>query len=66
MRQLRKERGWSQEELGHRARVHRNAVGGIEAARYNPTFSTLVRLAAALEVRLSELLRLAEDVGPDG
>jgi len=50
----------SQERLSLETGVHRNYIGGIERGERNPTLTTLARLAEALDVRLSELLRQAE------
>jgi transcriptional regulator with XRE-family HTH domain len=50
----------SQEELGFRAPVHRNYVGGVERAERQPTVRTLARLAVALGVRPADLLAEAE------
>lgn len=61
LRELRTERGWSQEELGHRSGLHRNYIGGIERGELNPSLTTLFKLAAALEVKASELLVRSED-----
>jgi transcriptional regulator with XRE-family HTH domain len=60
VRAARGERGLSQEELGFRSGVHRNYIGGIERGERQPTITTLARLAAALELRPSDLIRRAE------
>jgi len=60
VRELRARRVISQEELGYRARLHRNYVGAIERGEINPTFRTLMTLADGLEIRLSSLVRLYE------
>jgi transcriptional regulator with XRE-family HTH domain len=60
VRELRARNVLSQEELGFRARLHRNYVGAIERGEINPTFNTLMTLANGLDVRLSSLLRLCE------
>ena len=69
MRELRACRVLSQEELGFRARLHRNYVGAIERGEINPTFRTLRTLADGLDVELSSLIRLYEereqDLGAD-
>lgn len=55
----RRVRGWkrlSQEEVGFRARLHRNYVGAIERGEINPSFRTLVRLTAGLRIKLSDLI----------
>jgi transcriptional regulator with XRE-family HTH domain len=57
IRRLRKTRGWSQEELGARAGLHRTYVGAIERCEENLTLATLDKLAAALAVRPVELFR---------
>jgi transcriptional regulator with XRE-family HTH domain len=57
VRRIRTERGWSQEELGARANLHRTYVGAIERAEENLTLRTLDKLATALGVKPFELLR---------
>ena len=60
IRELRTERGWSQEELSLRTGVHRNYIGGIERAERKPTVETVAVLAKALGVKASELIARAE------
>jgi transcriptional regulator with XRE-family HTH domain len=50
VRDLRKERGLSQEELAHRAGMHHTYLGGIERGERNPALLNIVRLARALDV----------------
>jgi transcriptional regulator with XRE-family HTH domain len=57
VRRLRRRHGWSQEELGGRAGLHRTYVGAIERAEENLTLTTLDKLARALGVRPPELFR---------
>lgn len=61
VRELRACRVISQEELGFRARLHRNYVGALERGEINPTFRTLRTLAEGLDVELSSLIRLYEE-----
>ena len=56
IRELRHRVGISQEELGHRAGLHRTYVGGIERGERNPSLANIGRLARALGVRPAELL----------
>jgi len=60
VRESRARRGLSQEELGARARLHRNYVGAIERGEINPTFRTLLRLTVGLRVKLSDLIVIYE------
>lgn len=60
IRALREERGLSQEELGHRAGLHRNYIGGIERGELNPSFSSLLAVSGALRVTPAGLLADAE------
>lgn len=46
----------SQEELAHRADVHRTFVAKLELAKNQPSLSVLFRLANALEVDPEELV----------
>jgi transcriptional regulator with XRE-family HTH domain len=57
VRKLRKARGLSQEELAELAELHRNYIGGIERGERNVALLNIVRLAKALGVSLSELLK---------
>jgi len=57
LRQLRTERAMTQEEVGHRSGVHPTEVSRIEAGKRDPKVSTLERLAKALGVPASDLLR---------
>jgi transcriptional regulator with XRE-family HTH domain len=52
LRQVRKETGLSQEEVGFRAGLHRTEVGLLERGARVPRLDTLVKLAAALGVRI--------------
>jgi transcriptional regulator with XRE-family HTH domain len=45
---LRKQMGWSQEELAERANVHRTYVGMIERAEKNITLANIEKVARAL------------------
>lgn len=62
IRQLRTERGMSQEELGLRAEIHPTWISHLESGRNNPAWGSVRRIAAALDVKLSELAALAEEL----
>ena len=55
IRQLRQQRGWSQERLAEEAGIHRTYLGGIETARRNPSLRNLIRIAQALDVTVGAL-----------
>jgi transcriptional regulator with XRE-family HTH domain len=61
VRELRRARGLSQEELAFRAGIHRNYLGGIERGERNPALDNISAIAKALGVNLSELLRFERD-----
>lgn len=56
LREVRIERGISQEELGYQAGLHRNYVGACERGEINLSFGVLLRLSTGLNVRLSDLI----------
>ena len=56
VRRRRRELGWSQEELAVQSGLDRTYVSGIERGVRNPTLLSMGRLAAALDVQLSELV----------
>jgi transcriptional regulator with XRE-family HTH domain len=55
VRELRLQRGMSQEALGVAAGMHRTYVGGIELGLRNPSLKNIASLARALHVTLGEL-----------
>lgn len=57
IRELRKSRGLSQEQLAFRAQVDRSYVGGIERGERNVSFLTLVKIANCLECEISEFTK---------
>ncbi|HXR30061.1 MAG TPA: helix-turn-helix transcriptional regulator [Solirubrobacterales bacterium] len=66
IRRLRKERDLSQEELGHLAEIHPTWISHIESGRTNPAWGTVRRIAKVLDVRLSEIVLLAERIADEG
>ena len=60
VRRRREERRLSQERLAELAEVHRNYIGLIERAERVPTIEIGRRVASALGLRLSALIREAE------
>lgn len=57
IRNLRMAEGYSQESFADHAKVHRTYMGGIERGERNPTLTTIHRLADALDIDPSELLK---------
>lgn len=55
VRELRKKEGLSQEELAHKANLHRTYIGMIERAEKNITLSNIAKIANALDTSLSKL-----------
>ena len=47
---LRRERGWTQEELAERAQLHRSYVAAVESGSRNPTLDVIVKLANGLHI----------------
>jgi DNA-binding XRE family transcriptional regulator len=47
------------EDLAAKAGIHWTSVSRIENGRQNPSWNAVARLAAALEVEMSDLARLA-------
>lgn len=47
----------SQEELAHRAEVHRTFVARVEVAQTQPSLAVLLRFADALEIDAAELVK---------
>lgn len=60
VRELRARRGFSQEQLGYRAGLHRNYVGAVERGEVNATFRIQIQLAHGLQLPISELIAVYE------
>jgi transcriptional regulator with XRE-family HTH domain len=56
LRELRKERGLTQEELAESADLSGNYISDLELGRKVPSLTILVRLSQALEVATPDLL----------
>lgn len=61
LRLLRRNRGWSQEELAAASGLHRTYIGALERAERNCSLDTLEKLAAAFGFSLSELVNFDPD-----
>jgi ribosome-binding protein aMBF1 (putative translation factor) len=57
LRRLRKANGWSQEQLAEAAQFHRTYVSQLERCVTNISINGLDRLAEALRVDITELLK---------
>lgn len=62
IRQLREDKGWSQEELAARSDLNRSYVGEIERGRVIPSIVTAQKLAAALGINMVGLLMRCEQL----
>ena len=60
IRQLREKRGATQEDLAHEADITTGTLSLIERGHANPTWGTLKGIAAALNVSMAELGKLAD------
>lgn len=56
VREIRKEKGLSQEELSFKADLHRTYIGMIERAEKNITLINIEKIAKALNVNITDLL----------
>ena len=55
VRDIRKEKGLSQEKLAHKANLHRTYIGMIERAEKNITLLNIEKIADALEININNL-----------
>ncbi len=62
--QLRRARGWSQEELAERLSVTRQSVSKWESGQSTPDLDKLLQIADLFSVTTDQLLRTSEEVAP--
>jgi transcriptional regulator with XRE-family HTH domain len=55
LREIRVNKGWSQQKLGLIADISKNQIGNIERGEVNVTLITSLAIAKALDISLSEL-----------
>ena len=55
LRFLRKDKGFTQEELAEKVGVHPTYIGKIEGGKSNPSTIMLFKLSRALKVKLSKV-----------
>jgi len=55
IRELRKERGFSQEGFAHEVGLDRTYIGGVERGERNIAALNLIRIAKALKVEVGDL-----------
>lgn len=60
LRELRKERGISQEHLAFESGYHPTYIGQLERGRKSPSLRAIMRIAGALKIPGSEILRRVE------
>jgi len=58
IQQIRKNAGLTQERLAEKAWMHSKYIGQIERGEINTTLETLIKIAVALNMPISELLNL--------
>jgi len=63
LRQLREAKGWSQERMAERSGLNRCYVGEIERGDVIASLATIEKLAVALQLAPSTLLRHGETLG---
>ena len=55
IRQLRKDKGLSQEKLGYESELHCTHIGSIERGQKNCSIDTLIKVAKGLNVEVADL-----------
>ena len=57
IREMRIEKGWTQEGLASDANIDRSYIGGVERGERNVTFTMLCRISAVLGCEISTLTK---------
>ena len=57
VRELRLERGWSQDKLAAAAGLHRTYIGPVERAEHSITVDSVEKIAKAFRVPIEELFK---------
>lgn len=65
IRALRKLKGYTQEELGEKSGVSYKFIGEIERGVVNPSLNSLVHIAKALDIHVSDLFPSKQAIFPE-
>ena len=63
LKELRKEKGLSQESLGYQSDIDRTYISDIEKGERNISLKIIKRLSEALQISLSELFKKIDEFG---
>lgn len=61
IRDVRKQKGWSQEMLGEKAGFHFSYIGGVERGEKNISLLNLEKIATALGVKVHQFFSYSEE-----
>ncbi|OMF28846.1 helix-turn-helix domain-containing protein [Paenibacillus sp. FSL H8-0259] len=61
IRELRKAKGWTQEQLAEVASLHYSYIGGVERGDRNISLETLEKIIAAFQIPAEEIFRFEDD-----
>ncbi|MCF7758334.1 helix-turn-helix domain-containing protein [Paenibacillus xylanexedens] len=61
IRELRKAKGWTQEQLAEAAGLHYSYIGGVERGDRNISLETLEKIMNGLQVNAEEIFKFKED-----
>lgn len=62
IRELRNQKGWTQEQLAEKAGFYYTYIGGIERGETNVSLLNLQKIATALQVEVNELFSYVRDM----
>jgi transcriptional regulator with XRE-family HTH domain len=66
VKRRREELGLTQEQIANDTELHQRWISNVETGKRNPSYASLRRLAAGLDLKASELLALAEQIEAGG
>ena len=66
IKEFRKKKGLTQEELAQRTELHESYISVLESGRRNPTHGTVRRISRGLGVSLLELVQRADELERKG
>ncbi len=66
LEELRKSRGWSQQELADRVEVSRQTIISLENGRYNPSILLAFRLARLFNLSIEDIFLYNGEEGNHG